>query len=211
MADRDSRESFTVNVHDWLNINTLHNVCAVHRGVCSTMGDVQYTGGISWAQWGNHEYTGVFSTLADIMSTKGDIMINVGKVIGKPVEFVWKPQCTEHPLVYSWYPPHSSWYPPGYSWYPPVYWTPPLYSWYPPYSSWYPPAVLMVSPHSIHGIPTVLNTPWCTDDIPKCTEHPPVYSMICPGVLNIPWCTAQTLCRVIKHVITLEEISKFLA
>ena len=26
---------------------TLHNVCAVHRGVCNTMGDVQYTGGIS--------------------------------------------------------------------------------------------------------------------------------------------------------------------
>ena len=35
------------------DISTLHNVCAVHRGVCSTpgdfstLGDVQYTGGLS--------------------------------------------------------------------------------------------------------------------------------------------------------------------
>ena len=28
---------------------------------------------------------------------RGDIMINVGKVIGKTIEFVWKPQCTEPP------------------------------------------------------------------------------------------------------------------
>ena len=37
-----------------VDIITLHNVCAVHRGVCSTMGDVQYTGGY-------HEYTLVIS------------------------------------------------------------------------------------------------------------------------------------------------------
>ena len=37
---------------------------------------------------GYHEYT-------------GDIMLNVGKVIGKTTEFVWEPQCTEHPPVYS--------------------------------------------------------------------------------------------------------------
>ena len=41
------------------------------------------------------------STVGDIMSTPGDMMINVGKVIGKIIEFVWKPQCTEHPPVYS--------------------------------------------------------------------------------------------------------------
>ena len=43
------------------------------------------------------------------MSTHGDIKIDVGKVIGKTIEFVWKPQCTEHLLMYSRYPPHSSW------------------------------------------------------------------------------------------------------
>ena len=37
---------------------------------------------------------GVFSTL-------GDIMINVGKVIGNTIEFVWKPWCSEHPPVHS--------------------------------------------------------------------------------------------------------------
>ena len=40
------------------SINTLHNVCAVHRGVCSTTGDVQYNRGCS-VHW------------VDIMSTMG--------------------------------------------------------------------------------------------------------------------------------------------
>ena len=35
------------------------------------------------------------------MGTLGDIMVNVRKVTGKTIEFVWKPQCIEHPLVYS--------------------------------------------------------------------------------------------------------------
>ena len=49
---------------------TLHNVCAVHQGVCSTLGDfstlgdiTKYTGRISWVHWV------VFSTVGDIMST----------------------------------------------------------------------------------------------------------------------------------------------
>ena len=37
--------------------STLHNVCAVHQGVCGTLGDVQYTKGISYSG-GYHEYTG---------------------------------------------------------------------------------------------------------------------------------------------------------
>ena len=41
------------------------------------------------------------STLGDIMSTPGDVMINVGKIIRKTTESVWKPQCIEHPSVYS--------------------------------------------------------------------------------------------------------------
>ena len=39
------------------------------------------------------------------MSTPGDIMINVGKVIGKTTEFVWTPQCTERPGVLNDIPP----------------------------------------------------------------------------------------------------------
>ena len=42
---------------------------------------------------------GMFSIPGDIMSTLGDIMINVGKVIGKTTEFVWRSRCTEHALV----------------------------------------------------------------------------------------------------------------
>ena len=41
----------------------------------------------------HHEYTEGRSV------HRGDIMINVGKVIGKTIEFVWKPRCTGHPLV----------------------------------------------------------------------------------------------------------------
>ena len=48
------------------------------------------------------------SILGGIMSTPGDIMINVGEVIKKAIEFVWKAQCAEHLPVYSWYPPYSS-------------------------------------------------------------------------------------------------------
>ena len=97
------------------------------------------------------------------------------KVIWKTIEFVWKPRCTEHPSVYSRYPPHSSWY-------PPVYWTPPVYL-------WYPPNVLMISPRCAHGIP-------------RCTEHPrsihdiSPYSTISPWCTTTPQCTAQTLRKV---------------
>ena len=105
------------------------------------------------------------------------------RVIGKTIEFVWKPQCTEHPPVHSWYPPQVS-----------------------PSVLIVSPSVLMVSsselntsccthiPH--HGTlavlmvsPTVLNISWCTHDIPQCTEH--------PRCAAHTFCTAQTLCMVI--------------
>ena len=58
----------------WNNVYwlTLHNVCAVHRKMFSTLGDIiEYTGGCS-VHWGDIiEYTGVLSTLGDIMSTPG--------------------------------------------------------------------------------------------------------------------------------------------
>ena len=66
----------------------------------STVGDimgtlwcVQYTGGKHEYTGGKHKYTGGLSIL------------NVGEVIGNTVECVWKPQCTEHPQVYTKYPP----------------------------------------------------------------------------------------------------------
>ena len=50
-------------------------------------GDVQYTGGL-------HEYSEGISCIHP-----GDTMISMGKVIEKTIESVWKPRCTEHPLV----------------------------------------------------------------------------------------------------------------
>ena len=44
---------------------------------------------------GHHEYTGGCSVHRE------DNMINVGKVFGETTEFVWKPQCAEHPPLYS--------------------------------------------------------------------------------------------------------------
>ena len=38
---------------------TLHNVCAVHQGVCSTPGDVQYTVGYHLSTPGGVQYTEV--------------------------------------------------------------------------------------------------------------------------------------------------------
>ena len=51
---------------------TLHNVCAVHWGMCSTLGDVQYTGGY-------HEYTGdTMSTLGGYHEYSGDTVSTRG-------------------------------------------------------------------------------------------------------------------------------------
>ena len=47
------------------DINTLYNVCSVHRGMFSTLGGVQYIGGIS-VHWGCSVHWGIFSTLGDI-------------------------------------------------------------------------------------------------------------------------------------------------
>ena len=85
------------------SITTLHNVCAVHREMFSTPGDIMSTVGdimstvedIMGTVGGYHEYTGGISWVH-----WGDIIINGGKVIGKTIKFVWRPQCTEHPPVY---------------------------------------------------------------------------------------------------------------
>ena len=40
-------------------------------------------------------------------------MINVGEGHWEKIEFVWKPQCTEHLPCTHDIAPHSSWYPPA--------------------------------------------------------------------------------------------------
>ena len=82
-----------------------------------------------------------------------------GKVIGKTIEFVWKPQCTEHPPVYSWYPPHSS---------------------------RHSASVLIVSPSVLMVSPSILNSPRCTHDIPTLIMVSPAVLIVSPTVLNTP-------------------------
>ena len=134
---------------------TLHNVCAVHPGVFSTLeislstpGGVQYTGGYHWVHrgcsvhWGiSWVHPGVFSTVGDTMMSMGDIMstprdvqytgvsiqIQLFSQWPSPTFIMIYPRFTHGiPPVYSWYPPVCSWYSPLYSWYPPVYWTSPI-------------------------------------------------------------------------------------
>ena len=115
------------NTHGWAfvgewdlaDLNTLHNVCAVHRGVCSTTGDVEYTGGYHEYSGGYHEYTGGMSWVH-----QRNIMINVGEGHWENSWTCMETQCTEHLPVYSWYLP-VYWTPPVYSMLSPVYWTSP--------------------------------------------------------------------------------------
>ena len=84
------------------------------------------------------------------MSTLGDVQYIRGyhDACGaqKPFNLYWKPWCTEHLPMYSWYPPHTS---------------------------WYPPDVLMKSLDVLVISPDVLMvSPQCTNGIPQCTEQP---------------------------------------
>ena len=96
--------------------------------VFSTSEGVQYIGLISWFMWGiSWIHLEMFNTLEgyhdlcggtswvhrrwrsvhprDTISTLGDIMVHVGEQLIKVFDFYWKPRCTEHLLMYSWYPP----------------------------------------------------------------------------------------------------------
>ena len=101
----------------------LYNVCSVHQGG----GECLLHCGVFSTLGRYHEYIRGYpacigeclvrqgktmSTSEDIMSTLGDcpvhqrdIMIHVGSKVTKPFSLYWKPWCTEHPPMYSWYLP----------------------------------------------------------------------------------------------------------
>ena len=187
-------------IYNFSSFTTLHNVCAVHRGcvvqrgMFSTLeGYHEYSGGYHEYSGGYHEYTGGCSVHRfDIMSTLGDIMINVGEghwennwiCMETPVYWTFLdvlklsptliveslqcthgiPRCTEHIPLYLSYPPTLIVESHQYT-----HGIPrctkhiPLYSRYPPHSSWYPPVY--------SGYPPLYSTP-------------PVYSRYPPDVLN---------------------------
>ena len=181
-------------------ISTLHDVCAVHWGVCeqwemfSTPREYhEYTGGISWVHVGGVQhtrgiswYTGGFSCFCRFMDFSYGFLIWIswqmwGRSLGKQLNLCGNPsvlnipQCT-HDISPHW-SSHSSWYPPSVL----------VIS----------PTLVMVPPRSTHGIPHCTDHPRCAHDIPPVHWTPPVY-WTSPGVLHSPRCTAQTLCRVIS-------------
>ena len=166
---------------DFLRIRTtLHNVRAVHREVCSTTGDVQYTGRYHECSGGYREYTGgggVSVHWGDIMSMLGDIMINVG-------EGHWENNCICMETPVHWTSPGVLMISPTLIMAAPSVLMvslqctehPPVYSWYPHCTEH--PCVLMISP-------SVLRPPGVLNDIPRCTQcYPPVY-WTPSGVLHI--------------------------
>ena len=157
--------------------------CSEHRGdIMSTSGDVRYIRGISWVHRG-------------MFSASGDIMMHVGEQVGKNLSISIEnpdvlnipqcteiPRCTEHHLMYTWYPPHASWYPPNVlntpdvlmisPWcthgIPPMYWTSPDVLMISPDVLMISPDVLMISPHVLMISPDVLMVSqmyWTSPDV----------------------------------------------
>ena len=138
--------------------------CSVHRG------DTMSTSG------GYHEYIGGISWVHRRMFSTSEFSIEIERILSSysPTCIMISLRCTEHPPMYSWYPPDVLMVSPD------VLMVSPRCTEHPPMYSWYPPDVLMISPRCTHGIPPMYWTP--------------------PDVLNIPRCTEHTLYRVITYL-----------
>ena len=155
---------------------TLHNVCAVHLGVFSTLRDIiEFTGGVQYTG-GYHEYTGRCSVQWGISWVQRGFQYTGGHheyAGGYHDEYGGYHQYTGGCLVH----------------------TNSIFSQdLPPHLSWYLAGVLMISPSVLntsqctHDIPHCIHDiPHCIHDIPQCTAHPlpPVYcTSPPPGVLH---------------------------
>ena len=159
----------------------------VHWGISWVdRGDIMSRSGgyISWCMWGiSWVHQGnTMNTLGGYYEYIGDIMMHVGEQVGKNLPISVEnpnvlniPWCTHDiPSMYAWYPQCTE-HPPMYSWYPHMYLDIPLmYSWYPlgcieqsPDALMISPTGIMISPTGIMISPDVLNTPWCTQEIPS--------------------------------------------
>ena len=134
--------------------------CSVHwRATLSTLGDVQYIRGIPWVHWGiSWVHRGIsWYMWGDTMSTLGGyheyigFSIEIERILSScsPTCIMISLQFTEHPPMYSWYPPNVLMVSPRYT------------HGIPPHLSWYPPDAL--------NVPDVLMIS------PRCTEHPLMY------------------------------------
>ena len=185
-----------VRVCPLTNIVTLYNVCSVHRGMFSTSGGVQYIGGISWVHRGGyHEYIGGISWVhRGMFSTSGGYHDECG---GIPWVHRGMFSTSEG---YHEYIGGISWVHRG------------MFSTSEGYHDKCGGALDKILSISVENS-DVLNIPRCTEhppmyswyppDVlmvsPRCTEHPPMY-WTSPDVLNIPRCTEHTLYRVIVSI-----------
>ena len=141
-----------------VHFTTLHNVCAVHWVMFSTLGESLSTLGDTMSTLGD-----TMSTLGDTMSTLGDTMMSVGAYheYSGGCSVHWRDTMMRVGDIMSTL---------GDVQYTGVSIQIQLFSQQPS------PSVLMVSPSVLMVSPSVLMTsPHCTHGIPQCTEHPPVY------------------------------------
>ena len=204
-GDQTSSWRFSMGSH--ATINTLYNVCSVHRGVFSTLGDTMSTSGdtmstsgISWVHRGvfstsegYHEYIGEISWVH-----RGDIMIHVRDTMSKSEDVQYIGGYHEYIGRYHEYIRGCS-----------VHWgmfstsefsieierilsscsptcimislrcTHDILLMY----SWYPPMYWTSPMYSWYPLDVLMISPRCTHDIPRCTEHSSMY-WTSPDVLN---------------------------
>ena len=128
----------------------------VHRG------DIMYIGGISWVHLGDtmstsgdvqyiggyHEYIGGISWVHRGMFSTSEFSIEIERILSScsPTCIMIFLRCTEHPPMYSWYPPD-------------VLMVSLLCTEHPPMYSWYPPDEYMVSPRCTEHPPMYWTSP----------------------------------------------------
>ena len=169
--------------------------------IMSTLGNVQYIGGcsvhrgISWVHWGMfsilggyHEYIGGVQYIGGSMSTLGWYHEYIGGVqyirgiswcmrgskMVKTFQFLLKtPMYWISPNVLMISPQCTHDIPQCTHGIPLMYWTSPwcTHGILPMY--WAHPDVLMIFPDVLMVSLRCTEHPWCTHDIPQCTEHPP--------------------------------------
>ena len=156
--------------------------------ILSTVGGVQYSGGISWVPWG----------LSWV--PWGDIMMYVGGYHeyrrgcsvpwGEKSIVIWVPHGTEHPHGTHDIPPHASWYPPTVLKFQrmvsPGTEHPPRYSWYPPTCIMISPTVLNIPHGTQDNLPRYSWYPTTVLNTPRYSRYPPHLSWYPPTVLNTP-------------------------
>ena len=182
--------------HEYIRGCSVHR-----RDTMSTLGDVQYIGGVPWVHrgipWVHRGISWVHQ--GDIMSTSGDVQyIRVFNRNWKDFIKLLPHMYHDIPPMYWTSPDVLMIFPDVLMVSLRFTEHPPMYSWYPPtfimISSW-----CTEHPQCTHDIPRCTEHPlmyWTSPDvlnIPRCTEHPPMYwTHIIQGVNGVHSCFSYT-------------------